>query len=376
MPSMTVGVAYERATDEGRVGLVPEDVGRLRERGLTVLVEAGAGQKSWYTDDAYAAAGATIVPGAELANVDILVCVGMPQSHLLRSGQVVLGLLGVLADPVALNGLAAHGVTAITFDGLPRTASRAQGMDALTSQSNIAGYKAVLVAADHYPRLLPMLITAAGTARPATVLVLGAGVAGLQAIGTARRLGAVVSAYDVRPAAREDIASVGARVVQLAEDVSGAGEGGYARTLGADEQSALASALAPHVARMDVVITTAQVPGRAAPLLVEAAAVKAMAPGSVIVDVAASVHGGNVAGSQPGQTLVTENGVTVIGAANLAATVPAAASTAYSRNVSALLGHLVQDGELRDYPEDEITAGVVAVRAGRIVHPHATGVRS
>jgi NAD(P) transhydrogenase subunit alpha len=221
-----------------------------------------------------------------------------------------------------------------------------------------------------------MLNTAAGTARPATVLVLGAGVAGLQAIGTARRLGAVVSAYDVRPAAREDIASVGARVIQLAEDVSGAGDGGYARTLGADEQSALASALAPHVARMDIVITTAQVPGRPAPLLVEAAAVKAMAPGSVVLDLAASVHGGNVAGSQPGQTLVTENGVTVIGAPNLAATVPGAASCAYSRNVSALLGHLVQDGELQDDPQDEITAGVVAVRAGRIVHPHATGVRS
>jgi NAD(P) transhydrogenase subunit alpha len=242
----------------------------------------------------------------------------------------------------------------------------------LTSQANIAGYKAVLVAAAAFGRLLPMLITAAGTTRPAKVLVLGAGVAGLQAIGTARRLGAVVSAYDVRPSARDEVASMGAQFVTLAESIDGAGTGGYARSLRPDEQQTLADALADPVAGADIVITTAQVPGRTPPLLVTEAAVKAMRPGSVIVDLAAGPHGGNAALTRPGETVVTENGVTIVSAANLAATVPAVASMAYSRNISALLLHLAPGGELRIDPADEIHAGVVAVRDGALTRPKDT----
>jgi NAD(P) transhydrogenase subunit alpha len=242
-------------------------------------------------------------------------------------------------------------------------------MDALTSQANVAGYKAVLVAANAFGRYFPMLVTAAGTARPARVLVLGAGVAGLQAMGTARRLGAVVSGYDIRPESRSEVESVGATFLDLSVHPAGSGEGGYARALVAGEQRSQQDALAEHIARHDVVITTAQVPGRRPPVLVSEDALKQMAAGSVVVDLAAGPLGGNVALGRRGETVVTDEGVTVVGAANLASTVPTAASAAYSRNVTALMLHLTRDGAFAIDLTDEIQAGVVITHDGRVVHP-------
>jgi NAD(P) transhydrogenase subunit alpha len=247
-------------------------------------------------------------------------------------------------------------------------------MDALTSQSNVAGYKAALVAATQYGRFFPLLITAAGTARPAKVLVLGTGVAGLQAIGTARRLGAVVSGYDIRPSSKDEVTSLGATFLELTSVGSAAGEGGYARELTDGERQAQQDELTAHIARHDVVITTAQVPGRRPPLLVTEDAVKAMSPGSVIVDMGASALGGNVSGSQPGETVITGNGVTIVGAENLPATVPAAASAAYSRNISAMLLHLTSQGELAIDTSDDIQAGVVIAHDGAVVHPGVAGL--
>jgi H+-translocating NAD(P) transhydrogenase subunit alpha len=281
----------------------------------------------------------------------------------------VIGMLAPLTDPHLARSLAERGVTAISLDGLPRTLSRAQGMDALTSQANVAGYKAALMAADAYGRFFPLLITAAGTARPAKLLVLGTGVAGLQAIGTSRRLGAQVSGYDVRPASKGEVESLGATFIELTSAVSAAGEGGYARELTAEERDAQQAELAAHIARHDVIITTAQVPGRRPPLLITSDAVAAMASGSVIVDMGSSQLGGNVAGSVPGQSVVTPNGVTILGAENLAASVPTAASNAYSRNISALLLQLVDEGALKIDTTDEIQAGVVVAHGGEVVHP-------
>jgi NAD(P) transhydrogenase subunit alpha len=278
-------------------------------------------------------------------------------------------MLSPLVSPELALQLAQRGVTAVSLDGLPRTLSRAQGMDALSSQANVAGYKAALVAADAYGRFFPLLITAAGTARPARLLVLGTGVAGLQAIGTARRLGAQVSGYDVRPASKGEVESLGATFLELTSAVNAAGDGGYARELTAQERDAQQAELAAHIGRQDVVITTAQVPGRRPPLLVTADAIAAMAAGSVIVDMGASPLGGNVAGSEPGQTVVTANGVTIIGATNLPASVPTAASNAFSRNISALLLHMTADGALQIDTTDEIQAGVVITRDGEVVHP-------
>jgi H+-translocating NAD(P) transhydrogenase subunit alpha len=367
---LRAGVIREADEGESRVALVPADVARLRQAGLEVLVESGAGREASFGDEAYAEVGAEVMATGELhGRTDVVLCLRSPGDAVLaalRPGVIVLGLLGLRGDGERLGALAGRGLSALSFDGLPRTVSRAQSMDALTSQANVAGYKAVLVAANAFGRLLPMQMTAAGTNRPARVLVLGAGVAGLQAIGTARRLGAQVYAYDVRPAARDEIASVGARYVDLGEAFGGTAEGGYARELGEDERRALPDALAPHVARADIVITTAQVPGRLPPLLVTDEAVKAMAPGSVVVDLAARADGGNVAASRAGRTVVTETGVTVIGAADLAARIPTAASEAYSRNVSALLRHVVRDGAVDLTEPDEIVTGVTAVRDGRI----------
>src|SRR5690348_16943544 len=366
-------VVREASPGERRVALVPDAIDRLRPAGIDVLVESGAGEGAWLPDAAYADAGASIVSAAEIyRTADVILTVTRPAPETitqLRKGQAVIGMLAPLATPELAADLAARGVTAISLDGLPRTLSRAQPMDALTSQSNVAGYKAVLVAAGEYGRFFPLLITAAGTARPAKVLVLGTGVAGLQAIGTARRLGAVVSGYDIRPSSKEEVTSLGATFLELASVGSVAGEGGYARELSPDEREAQQEELSAHIARHDVVITTAQVPGRRPPLLVTEDAVKAMAPGSVIVDMGASALGGNVSGSQPGETTVTGNGVTIVGAENLAATVPAAASAAYSRNISAMLLHLIKDGALAIDTSDEIQAGVVIAHDGAVVHP-------
>jgi NAD(P) transhydrogenase subunit alpha len=368
-----VAVAKSSAPGERRVAVVPESVARLTALGFGVSVESDAGAAAWFANSSYAEAGADIVSAEEVyAGADIVLTVGSPAEDLpsrLRSGQALVGMLQPLLRPDFAADLAARGVTAISLDGLPRTLSRAQSMDALTSQSNVAGYKAVLIAANALERYFPLLITAAGTAKPAQVLILGAGVAGLQAIGTARRLGAVVKAYDVRPQSKAEVESLGAQFLSLTSVASTAGEGGYARALTPDEQDALQKELADHIARHDVVITTAQVPGRRPPLLVTAEAVKALAPGSVIVDMAASALGGNVEVSVPGQTIVTENGVTIVGADNLAAQMPTAASAAYSRNICALLAHLTTDGRLAIDLDEEIQAGVVVAHQGEVVHP-------
>ena len=353
------------------MALVPETVPKLQNAGAAVLVEAGAGEAAWFPDSAYAEAGATVVSGAELYDqADVILTVTRPGAATvarLRAGQALFGLLAPLTHPELAQALADQGVTAVSLDGIPRTLSRTQPMDALSSQANVAGYKAVLVAAETYGRFFPLLITAAGTARPARLLVLGAGVAGLQAIGTARRLGAVVSGYDVRPATKTEVESVGATFIELASVASAAGEGGYARQLTDEERRAQQDELSGHIAKQDIVITTAQVPGRRPPQLVTEDALKAMSPGSVLVDMGASALGGNVAGSEPGQTIVTEGGVTIIGADNLPASVPTAASNAYSRNVSALLLHMISDGALTIDLGDEIQAGVVITHDGQVV---------
>lgn len=370
---LAVVALKETAPGERRVALVPDSVGRLRAAGVDVLVEAGAGTASCFSDDAYVEAGASIVHPDDVATqADVIVTVGTlspEQVGMLRPGQAVIGVLRPLVVPELARQLAGRGVTAISLDGLPRTVSRAQSMDVLTSQANVAGYKAVLVAANAFGRFFPLLITAAGTAKPADVLVLGAGVAGLQAMATARRLGAVVTGYDVRPETRGEIESVGARFLQLQSVGSASGEGGYARALTESEQSAQQDELNAHMARFDVVITTAQVPGRRPPLLITAEAVKQMRAGAVLVDLGASTLGGNVEGSVPDRTILTDNAVTIIGAGNLPAQVPTAASVAFSHNVSALLLDLVHDGVLAVDLEDAIHAGVVVTYGGQVVHP-------
>jgi NAD(P) transhydrogenase subunit alpha len=373
MAELTVGVVKETATRERRVALDPDGVGRVVAAGCKVLVEAGAGAESWFTDAAYTDAGATLGPAATvLANADVLLAVRPPAGgtlDALHEGQTVIGMLALLSDPELARDLAARQVTAVSLDGLPRTLSRAQAMDALTSQANVAGYRGVLLAAQEFGRYFPMMVTAAGTARPAEVLVLGAGVAGLQAIGTARRLGASVKAFDVRPDSRTEVSSLGAGFLDIAAVTSAAGEGGYARALTEEEQAALLAELATHIVRHNIVITTAQVPGRTPPLLVSADAIDGMRAGSVVVDAASSSLGGNVANSQPGQTIVTANGVTVIGADDLPSMMPTSASAAYSRNVTALLLHLLDDGQVAINLEDDIQAGVVMTYGGTVVHP-------
>ncbi len=373
---MKVAVIKEAAPGERRVALVPEAVAKLRAAGIEVLVESGAGDGAWFADGAYAEAGASIVSGAEAAaEADAILMVGRPDEQLisrLRPGQAVFGMLAPLADPALVARLAAAGLTAISLDLIPRTLSRTQTMDALSSQANIAGYKAAVLAAATFGRFFPLLITAAGTARPTKVLVLGTGVAGLQAIGTARRLGAVVTAYDVRPGTRTEVESLGATFLELAAVGPAAGDGGYARALTEDERQAQQDELTAHIARHDVVITTAQVPGRRPPVLVTADALKSMAAGSVVVDMGASDLGGNVEGSRPGETVTTENGITVVGAGSLPSTMPAAASTMYARNISALLVYMVQDGALAIDLSDEIHAGVVVSQDGRVIHPALT----
>jgi len=368
-----VAVVKENAPGERRVALVPDAVPRLVKVGLDVLVETGAGERAWFPDHAYAEAGAAVVSHQEaVETADILIFVGRPATDditRLKAGQAVVGMLQPLVEPELARDLAAAEVTAISLDGIPRTVSAAQTMDALTSQANIAGYKAVLVAATAFGRFFPLLITAAGTARPAEVLVLGAGVAGLQAIGTARRLGAVVSAYDVRPAAKGEVESLGGTFLSVGAVEDAGTAGGYARALTETEQQAQQEQLNAHISRRDVVITTAQVPGRRPPLLVSAQAIKNMRPGSVIVDIAAGPLGGNVELSRPEETIVTDNGITIIGAGNLAATMPTAASAAYARNVSALLSHMIRDGALVIDADDEIQAGVLVSHAGKVTQP-------
>ena len=370
---MKVGVAKESMPGERRVALVPDSIAKLRAASLDVLVETGAGDGSAIPDSAYAEAGATVVDRSNLyGQADVILKVHRPSAdeiEAMREGQAVVGFLQPLIDPKSAAALAGQGVTGISLDAIPRTLSRAQTMDALSSQANVGGYKAVLIAANAFGRYFPLLTTAAGTAKPANVLILGIGVAGLQAIATARRLGAVVKAYDVRKETKEQAESLGAQFIVLKSIADASGEGGYARQLTPEEQQAQQDELNAHIASMDVVITTAQVPGRRPPLLVTAAAVKGMKSGSIILDMAASELGGNCELSKVGETVATENGVTILAPDNLPSTMPAGASQFYSRNISALLLHFVKDGEMRYDMADEIVAATVITHGGEVVHP-------
>jgi NAD(P) transhydrogenase subunit alpha len=363
--SMNVGVARETTAGERRVAVVPETVGKLVAAGFQVTVEPGAGTAASFPDDAYRDAGATLASPWE---ADVLVKVRKPdaaEAARLRSGQILIGYLDPLADPDSVAALGSSGVIAFAMESIPRI-TRAQSMDALSSQATVGGYKAALLAAENLPRFFPMLMTAAGTVPPAKVLVIGAGVAGLQALATARRLGAIVTGFDVRPAVREQIESLGANWLDLG--VTGAeAEGGYARELTPEEMQAQQQALEARIGDFDVVITTAAVPGRAAPKIIPESAVRAMKPGSVIVDLAAET-GGNCVLTEPGQ-IVEREGVTLVGLTNLPSTMPYHASTLYSRNVQTLLLHLAPGGELNLDWSDEITAG--ACVAGKKEAPAA-----
>lgn len=375
-PPMKVAVVKETGPAERRVALVPEAIAKMRSAGHEILVERGAGDAAFFPDEAFSDAGASVVGADQFADADAVLMVGRPDADQLariRAGQAVLGLFAPLTDSELMSRMAATGATVISLDLIPRTLSRAQPMDALTSQANIAGYKAALLAATAFGRFFPLLITAAGTARPAKVLVLGTGVAGLQAIGTARRLGAVVSAYDVRPETRTEVESLGGTFIELTSVGSASGTGGYARALTDAERAAQQAELADHIARHDVVITTAQVPGRRPPVLVTDAALKAMSTGSVIVDMGASALGGNVEGSVPGDTVVTDNGVTIVGAENLPSTMAAASSMMYARNISSLLTYMIKDGAFTVDLDDELVAGVVVAHGGKVIHPALVG---
>ena len=363
---MRIGVLRETAAGERRVALVPEHVARLVKQGHEVRVERGAGIEAGFADEAYAAAGAALADGAgALASAEVLAAVRRPASaavEAIPAGAVLVALLAPHPEDALLARLAARGVSALAMERVPRI-SRAQPMDALSSQATLAGYRAVIVGASALPRILPMMTTAAGTLAPAKVFVIGAGVAGLQAIATARRLGAVVSAFDVRPAVKEQVRSLGAAFVEVPA-VAAEGAGGYAQELGEPEQARVLAAVAGHLKDMDLVITTAQVPGRPAPRLVTAAMVRSMRPGSVVVDLAAE-GGGNCELTRPGET-VLEAGVQVIGAIDLPSAVPLHASQLYGRNVSALLGHLAGDGALRLDPADEIVGPMLVVHQGKV----------
>jgi H+-translocating NAD(P) transhydrogenase subunit alpha len=367
---MIVAVPKEPTAGERRVALTPDAVKRLEPMGLEVLVESGAGVTAALPDDDYREAGATIATSATdlFAKGDIVVRIGrvdVSEVGALRSGSTLIGWLWPQTNPDLVKALTDARITAFGMESIPRV-TRAQRMDALSSQATVAGYKAALIAADELPKFFPMLMTAAGTVAPAKVLILGAGVAGLQAIATARRLGAVVSAFDTRPVVKEQVQSLGATFVELELELEGGGqdERGYARELTPEQQAQQQQLLERHIAESDAVITTAAVPGRAAPRLIPASAVEAMHAGSVIVDLAAET-GGNCELTKAGETIV-HDGVTIVGTLNLPATMPLHASQMYARNIVAVLDHLVTDGELQLDFEDEITADAVITHDGRV----------
>lgn len=375
---MILAVPKETFPGERRVAVVPPELPRLLKAGFEVLVQTGAGEAAGFADAAYADKGARLEPdrAALFAAADVLLMVRTPGANpgpgqadiaLLRPGQMLIGLADPTTDPAVAQAIAATGAALFAMELIPRI-SRAQGMDALSSMATLAGYKAVLLAATHLPKMFPMLMTAAGTVAPAKVFIVGVGVAGLMAIAQARRLGAVVEAYDVRPAVREQVQSLGARFVEMELDAGESEDkGGYAKAMGEDFYRRQRELMARVVAASDVVITTAAVPGRKAPVLVTAEMVRAMQPGSVIVDLAAAT-GGNCELTRPDET-VTDHGVSILGPTNLPSELAVDGSRMYARNITALLLNMSQDGTVDLHKDDEIVTGTCVTRDGQVVHP-------
>ncbi len=367
---MKIAIAKEIESEVGerRVALIPDIVARLVKQNLEIWLESGAGEGSFFSNQAYETAGAKIISDtAKLwGEADVLLKVGIPKEseiNQMRPGSVLISFLDPLGTPETVQQLANRQITAFSMELIPRT-SRAQSMDALSSQAGVAGYKAVLIAAAALPKFFPMLTTAAGTIRPAKVLVMGAGVAGLQAIATARRLGAVVEAFDIRPAVKEEVQSLGAKFVEVKLDEETVAAGGYAKEISEASKQRTQEVLTEHVKNSDVVITTAQVPGKKAPLLVTEEMVAQMNPGSVIVDLAAD-QGGNCAGTEAGKDVV-RHGVTIIGPINLPSSMPVHASQMYAKNISTFLQYMIKDGELNLNFEDDIIGGTCVTHAGEI----------
>ena len=371
---MKIAVPRETEPGETRVALTPQAITALIADGVQVVVQSGAGDASFIGDEAFREAGAAIVPDAAAlyGDADVIVRVGRPsdeETGMLRKGAIVIGTLGTLSNPEVARRLAETGVTAISMDSIPRI-SRAQSMDTLSSQATVGGYKAVLMAAERLPKFMPLLTTAAGTVRPARGIVMGAGVAGLMAIGTARRLGAVVEATDVRPVVKEQVESLGGIFIEVEmteeEKANAQTAGGYAREMSDDYKARQAALIAERVKEADFVITTALIPGRPAPRLVTDAMVASMKPGSVIVDMAAEA-GGNVEGTEAGKEVV-KHGVRIIGLTNLPATMPGSATAMYAKNMQTLLKHLIKDGAINLDFTDEITRGATITHGGKVIN--------
>jgi NAD(P) transhydrogenase subunit alpha len=363
---MRIGVPRETVPGERRVALVPETVQRLVKGGNDVVIERGAGVEAAFVDSAYEQAGARIVD--DVFDADLIVKVQKPtanEASKLRSGQILIAFLQPLIEPRFAEAIAKQGVVALSMDAIPRI-TRAQPMDALSSQATVAGYKAVLLAADHLPRFFPMLTTAAGTIAPAKAFVIGAGVAGLQAIATARRLGAVVEAFDTRPVVKEQVQSLGAKFLEIDLGESGEGAGGYAKELSEEAHKKEVELLAKAVRENDIVITTAAIPGRKAPVLITRDMVPAMRAGSVIVDLAAET-GGNCELTETGK-IVVKHGVTIIGTTNVPSTMPYHASQMYSRNIQSLLALFLKDGKASLDMSDDVIKGTVITQNGEVVH--------
>ena len=380
---MIVGVLKEPISGEKRVAATPESVKQLSAAGLKVTVQKGAGALAGYTDDDFKAAGATIAPTVDVSKVDVLAHV-RPLSPAvikkLKKGTITIGLMSPASEGVAVKALASQKVTSFALELVPRI-SRAQSMDALTSQALVAGYRCVLEATMRLPRFFPLYMTAAGTVPPATVLVLGAGVAGLQAIATAKRLGAKVMAYDVRSASADEVRSMGGTFIELDLDVSADGQGGYAKELAADRVKRQQELLTPYVTGADVIITTAAIPGRPAPRLITSPMMKNMKPGSVIIDLAAET-GGNVEGSKPGVDVSIAVGkaggsITLVGMKDVPSTMPYDASRLYAKNIANLLELMTKDKKVQPDFADEVVAGALLTHDGEIRHqPTAEALQS
>lgn len=368
---MKIAVAKETEVGERRVALIPDTVARLVKQGLEIWIESGAGNEAFFFDADYEKAGAKIITDADYLwrEADILLKVAPPKDRevdLLKAGSVLIGFLNPLGNPILIERLAKRQVTAFGMEMIPRT-TRAQSMDALSSQASIAGYKAVLLAAAACPKFFPMLTTAAGTIKPAKVLVVGAGVAGLQAIATARRLGAIVEAFDIRPAVKEEVQSLGAKYIEVKLEEDTVAEGGYAKEISQEAQRRTQEILAHHVQNADVVITTAQVPGKKAPRIVTEEMIDNMHPGAVVVDLAAE-QGGNCAYTEAGKD-IKHGGVTIIGPINLPATMPIHSSQMYSKNIATLLQNIIKKDALQLDFADDITNDTCVAHGGEI-HNH------